>query len=76
MAYDTSPAGIAAGASKQNAALADAKAGSAKSTSGTYNDAPNSASPDKGTIAKNQINTHPGGPMPAGSTSDTGRVKP
>lgn len=76
MSYDTSPAGIAAGASKQNASLADAKAGSAKGASGTYSDAPNSASPDEGTIASNQINTHDGGPMPAGSTSDTGRVKP
>ena len=75
-AYDTSPAGMAAGASKQNSALAAAKAGSAKGASGTYSDAPNSASPDQGTVARNQINTHPGGPMPAGSTSDTGRMKP
>ena len=76
MAYDTSPAGIAAGASKQNASLAGAKAGSAKGASGTYSDAPNAASPDQGTIARNQINTHPGGPMPAGSTADTGRISP
>ncbi len=75
-AYDTSPAGMAAGASKQNASLAAAKAGSAKGTSGTYSDAPNSASPDQGTVARNEINTHDGGPMPAGSTSDTGRMKP
>lgn len=75
-AYDTSPAGMASGASKQNTALAAAKAGSAKGASGTYNDAPNSASPDQGTIARNEINTHDGGPKPAGSTSDTGRVKP
>lgn len=75
-AYDTSPAGMAAGASKQNSALADAKAGSAKGASGTYTDTPNAASPDQGTIARNEINTHSGGPMPAGSTSDTGRMKP
>lgn len=75
-AYDTSPAGLAKGASKQNASLADAKAGSAKGVSHTYSDAPNSAPPDMGTIARNHTNTHPGGLMPAGSTSDTGRMKP
>lgn len=75
-AYDTSSAGIVAGASKQNSALANAKAGSAKGASGTYTDAPNAASPDQGTIARNEINTHSGGPMPAGSTSDMGRKNP
>ncbi len=76
MAYDTSPAGIAAGASKQGKDLANQKAGSPLGASGTYNDVPNSASPDKGTIARNETNTHAAAPKPAGSTSDTGRMKP
>lgn len=76
MAYDTSPAGIAAGNSKQSAALTDAKAGSPKGTSGTYSDAPNAASPGEGTIARNDTNSHAAAPMPPGSTSDFGREKP
>ena len=76
MAYDTSSAGITAGENKQNASLADAKAGSPKGASGTYSDAPNSASPNEGTVARNEINSHAAAPMPPGSTSDTGRQKP
>ena len=76
MPYDTSPAGIAAGAAKQSKDLANQKAGSPKGASGTYNDAPNAASPDEGTIAQNEMNSHPAAPKPAGSTSDTGRTKP
>lgn len=76
MSYDTSPAGIAAGAAKQSKDLANQKAGYPKGASNTYSDVPNAASPDKGTIAKNEINSHPAAPMPAGSTSDTGRMKP
>ncbi len=76
MSYDTSPAGMAAGASKQNADLANQKAGSALGASGTYSDAPNAASPSEGTIASNEINNHAAAAKPAGSTSDTGRVQP
>lgn len=76
MAYDTSPAGISAGASKQNAALAGHKAGSPLGASGTYTDVPDAANPNEGTIARNETNSHPAAPKPAGSTSDTGRMKP
>lgn len=76
MSYNTSPAGIVAGAAKQSKDLANQKAGSPLGASGTYNDVPNAATPDKGTIAKNEINSHPAAPKPAGSTSDTGRMKP
>lgn len=76
MPHDTSPSGQAVTAAKQNAALADAKAGSPKGTSGTYSDRPNMASPSEATIAKNETNTHPGGNKPAGDTGDTGRKQP
>lgn len=76
MPYDTSPAGIAAGIRKQNASLADQKSGSPKGASNTYDDQPNSASPDLSTIARNEYNSHPAHNMPAGSTGDTGREKP
>jgi hypothetical protein len=76
MPADTSLAGISVEAKKQNASLMDQKAGSPKGSSNTYDDRPNAASPDLGTIARNQFNSHPAMPMPAGSTSDTGREKP
>lgn len=75
MSYDTSPAGLSAGASRQDAALADAKSGSPKGVSGAYNDVPNQDSPSPANIATNEINK-PATPMPPGSTSDTGRVSP
>ncbi len=70
MAHDTSPAGIAAGNKRDAAKLADAKAGSALGTSGTYQDVANTASPDESTIANNSFNSHPAAPKPPGSTSD------
>lgn len=73
---DTTKAGQAATANHQNAELASAKAGSPLGASGTYSDVPNSASPDAGTIARNQINAHPGSVNLTGSTSDTGRKQP
>lgn len=76
MPYDTSPAGHAAGGRKQDASLADQKAGSPLGASGTYNDAANAAQPNEGTIGRNFVNSHPAAPKPSGSTSDTGRMKP
>lgn len=76
MAYDTSKAGINAAENKQAGIIRDAKAGSPLGSSGTYSDVGNTASPDQNTIARNEINVHDGGPMPPGSTKDTGRMKP
>lgn len=76
MAYDTSREGLNAAGNRQAGILADAKSGSPKGASGTYNDAPNSAAPSEATIAQNEINSHPAPPMPSGSTGDTGRTQP
>jgi hypothetical protein len=76
MAYDTSKAGLAAAGNKQDGIIRDAKAGSPKGVSGAYDDRPNTASPDKGTIAANSINSHTAAQPLAGSTGDTGREKP
>ncbi len=75
-AYDTSPAGLNKAGSKDSRVISDAKAGSPLGVSGTYSDQPNAASPDKGTIAANNINSHNNGQSTAQSTGDTGRMKP
>ena len=76
MPYDTSKSGINAAGSKQSGIISDAKAGSPKGASNTYSDVSNAASPDKSTIAANNINSHSNGQSTSGSTSDTGRMKP
>lgn len=72
--YPTTPSGLNAAANKQNAALSDAKAGSAKGTSGVYSDRPNAPVAGKAGIPSRFINK-PASPKPSGSTSDTGREK-
>jgi len=73
---DTSPSGKAREESRQEASIADARNGSPLGSSNTYRDAPNAAEPTEGTIERNVFNSHPGQPIPPGSTSDTGRLKP
>jgi hypothetical protein len=73
--YDTSPSGISAAGSRADMVLRDAKAGSAKGTSGTYSDQPAASQVGPGGIASRAINKA-ATPKPSGSTSDTGRDKP
>ena len=74
--YDTSKSGKDGEARKGSKIIADAKAGSPKGTSGTYSDRPNAADPNKGTIARNFVNSHTAEQPMSGSTADTGRKKP
>lgn len=73
--YPTTPSGLNASANKQNAALSNAKAGSAKGSSGVYSDPASASSSGPGSISGNFINK-PATPRPSGSTADTGRAKP
>ena len=76
MSRDTSPMGLRQVANKQNASLADQKAGSSLEASGTHSNVPNAAEPGLNTIANNQVNSHRNtGPM-TGWTGDTGRKQP
>jgi hypothetical protein len=73
--YDTSPSGLSAAGSKADSVLRDAKAGSAKGTSGTYSDRPEAPHVGPGGISSRNINK-PATPRPSGSTADTGRKQP
>lgn len=61
--------------SKQDAALAKAKAGNPKGASGTYSDRPEAPHQGIPRIPQNEINK-PATPRPSGSTADTQREKP
>jgi hypothetical protein len=73
--YPSNPSGLNQAMSHDASVINAAKAGNPKGSSGTYSDVGNEADPSEGTIARNEINK-PAEPKPAGSTSDTGRIKP
>lgn len=74
-ANDTSPSGNAKQGAQGDAIVADAKAGSPKSTTNTYADRLEAPHKGPASIAANSINK-PGTPRPSGSTADTTREKP
>lgn len=74
--YDTSPSGLDKARQKDDMVIQDAKSGSPKGASGTYQDVPNQAQPDESTIGNNFVNSHMNSAGMSGSTADFNREKP